>query len=318
MGLAAKSSCKQRGIAGLPAHLTRITNSEVRSRLGCDGVISQLWSQACQKLQEVKAQDPSNICVHPIAMEQLQSVIHDLQPSTSPGPGEPSDTVAPAPSALAEAIVCPECGIAFAVLKSIRQHRALNHGVKVQRQHDFDAAIHSVGGLPQCPRCRHQFQTWNGLRKHIEQGNFRALNAGPAPGAKATATSSDAVLNNPEAGALAVLRSSHALLLALTVLRLPMVLHPSAARLALVVLLLPARLLLALEVVLPSLLQLALAVLRLQVLLHLSDAWLALVVLLRSARLPLLALVLLCCSLLWRFCGRGEPFVVSLTFGCFF
>ena len=42
-------------------------------------------------------------------------------------------------------------------------------------------------GLPQCSGCHHKFQTWDGLRKHIEQGSCRT----PIPVAASASTTSN-------------------------------------------------------------------------------------------------------------------------------
>ena len=72
-----------------------------------------------------------------------------------------------------EQVTCPECGLAFASLKGMRQHKAAKHKIKVAKTQVFQPEIHSLAGLPQCSGCQHKFQTWCALKKHVEQGSCR-------------------------------------------------------------------------------------------------------------------------------------------------
>ena len=87
----------------------------------------------------------------------------------------------------AEGVCCPDCGICFATLKGMRQHRAAKHKIKVARHIVFQPELRAMEGLPQCSGCHHKFQTWDGLRKHIEQGSCRT----PIPVAASASTTSN-------------------------------------------------------------------------------------------------------------------------------
>ena len=100
-------------------------------------------------------------------MQQLREVIRDLAPKERCG------QLLEVGRGDAEGVCCPECGICFATLKGMRQHRAAKHKIKVMRHIVFQPELHALEGLPQCSGCHHKFQTWDGLRKHIEQGSCR-------------------------------------------------------------------------------------------------------------------------------------------------
>ena len=168
--LQAMVSRQLRALAALPAHTTHVTNSAIREQFGFTDVVQQLCDQATKhmaSLEQTQAEKPGHICVQDVAMQQLREVIRDLAPKErcgqllEVGQGE------------AEGVCCPECGICFATLKGMRQHRAAKHKIKVARHIVFQPELHALEGLPQCSGCNHKFQTWDGLRKHIEQGSCR-------------------------------------------------------------------------------------------------------------------------------------------------
>ena len=166
--LQAMISRQLRAIAAVPAHITHVTNSEVRDQFGFKDILQQLYDQACkhcQQLEELQALQPGHICVQPVALQQLHEVIQDLAPQEQKG--HPMEI---RPS-MTESVTCPECGLAFASLKGMRQHRAAKHKIKVANTRSFRPEVHSWGGVPQCSGCRHKFQTWCALKKRIEQGS---------------------------------------------------------------------------------------------------------------------------------------------------
>ena len=168
--LKAMVSRQLRAIAAMPAHLTHVTNLEVRAQFGFPDILEQIHTQACKhhaKLAELQAHQPNNICVQPVAMQQLREVIQDLAPREQHG------VLQEIRSDAADTVTCPECGLQFASLKSMRQHRASKHKIKVANTQAFHPEVHSLGGLPQCSGCRHKFRTWCALKKHIEQGSCR-------------------------------------------------------------------------------------------------------------------------------------------------
>ena len=100
-------------------------------------------------------------------MQHLDEVIRDLAPKERHG------KLLEVGQDETEGVCCPECGICFATLKGMRQHRAAKHKIKVARHIVFQPELRAMAGLPQCSGCHHKFQTWDGLRKHIEQGSCR-------------------------------------------------------------------------------------------------------------------------------------------------
>ena len=157
-----------RAISGKPAHLTFVSNAEIRQMFDMTPVVEQLHQQAKKKLQELELlanTHPSDIRGHPLAVEQLRQVIAEFDV-----PPEDSQLHRVEMGAL-EQVACPECGTYFSSLKTMRQHRARVHGIKVTRDVTFDAARHAIGGLPQCRGCKHKFQSWTALQKHVEQSS---------------------------------------------------------------------------------------------------------------------------------------------------
>ena len=168
--LQAMVSRQLRALAALPAHTTHVTNSAIREQFGFTDVIQQLCDQATKhmaSLEQIKAEQPGHICVQEVAMQHLDEVIRDLAPKERHG------KILEIGQDDAEGVCCPECGICFATLKGMRQHRAAKHKIKVARNIVFQPELHAMAGLPQCSGCHHKFQTWDGLRKHIEQGSCR-------------------------------------------------------------------------------------------------------------------------------------------------
>ena len=181
--LQAMVSRQLRALAALPAHTTHVTNSAIREQFGFTDVVQQLWDQATKhmaSLEQTQAEKPGHICVQAVAMQQLSEVIRDLAPKERHG------QLLEVGQGEAEGVCCPECGICFATLKGMRQHRAAKHKIKVARHIVFQPELHALEGLPQCSGCHHKFQTWDGLRKHIEQGSCRT----PIPVAASASTTS--------------------------------------------------------------------------------------------------------------------------------
>ena len=182
--LQAMVSRQLRALAALPAHTTHVTNLAIREQFGFTDVIQQLCDQATKhmaSLEQTQAEQPGHICVQAVALQHLNEVIRDLAPKErhgkllEVGPDE------------AEGVCCPDCGICFATLKGMRQHRAAKHKIKVARHVVFQPELRAMEGLPQCSGCHHKFQTWDGLRKHIEQGSWRT----PIPVAASASTTSN-------------------------------------------------------------------------------------------------------------------------------
>ena len=168
--LQAMVSRQLRALAALPAHTTHVTNSAIREQFGFTDVIQQLCDQATKhmaSLEQTKAEQPGHICVQAVAMQHLDEVIRDLAPKERRG------KLLEVGQDEAEGVCCPDCGICFATLKGMRQHRAAKHKIKVARHIVFQPELRAMEGLPQCSGCHHKFQTWDGLRKHIEQGSCR-------------------------------------------------------------------------------------------------------------------------------------------------
>ena len=166
--LRATTSRQARAIAHLPAHITHVSNAEVRERLGSNDVVEAIRAQAEAKrssLAQLQASNPLSICVRPLALEQLDYVIHGLKDEQRPDQAAQAP-IAPPPAAAQ--VKCDICGKPFKNLCSMRKHKTFVHKTSDRLKVTFNAAEHAEGVLPTCAFCHHKFDHWDGLKHHIE------------------------------------------------------------------------------------------------------------------------------------------------------
>ena len=173
-GLTATGCCKlrqmasrqTRAIARLPAHLTHVSNVQVRARLGAPDVVQMLHDAGGRRLtqlQDLLTQEPQDIRCHEIAVAQLRYVLTTFELDTDAGQS-PSP-----PQQDSYSIKCDICGLGFNTFNNMRKHKTRVHKVDDRRKIVFDPAEHAVNGLPQCKFCGHKFDTWHALSSHIAQ-----------------------------------------------------------------------------------------------------------------------------------------------------
>ena len=173
--LQAMTARQIRAIARRPAHLTHVTNEEVRSILHAEDPVATLIKQGTDllgKLERLARDRPQDIRSQPQAREQLQYVLGTLRK-------EEHQTVSPTrPEAADQTYKCSQCDKSYTSMTSLKKHMAISHKIKFQGGIKFDAARHAQGNLPQCAYCGHKFGEWHGLRMHIERVNCHPLMLG--------------------------------------------------------------------------------------------------------------------------------------------
>ena len=169
----AMASRQMRAIARRPAHLTHLTNAQVRQALNAEEPLAALHAQGekyLQKLNEVARLQPDDIRGQESSRLQLEYALRTLQPEPEPpAGGMPTE----APEACR--FQCQHCHKKYDSLTSLKKHMAISHKVKFTQCVVFDFARHATGNLPQCAFCHHKFDTWHALKQHIQRLNCPIL-----------------------------------------------------------------------------------------------------------------------------------------------
>ena len=171
--LQAMTARQTRAIARRPAHLTHITNDQVRAILHAEDPFDALTRQGdtlLSRLNQIAVERPLDIRGQNQAREQLQ------HPKT--GRASHGHSRATGSRGQAADYKCPRCDKCYASMTSLKKHMAISHKIKFQGGIKFDASKHASGNLPQCAYCGHQFGEWHGLRMHIERVNCPKLMQG--------------------------------------------------------------------------------------------------------------------------------------------
>ena len=153
--LQAMASRQMRAIARRPAHLSHLTNAQVRQALNAEEPLAALHAQGekyLQKLNEVARLQPDDIRGQESSRLQLEYALSALLP-----------------------FQCQQCHKKYDSLTSLKKHMAISHKVKFTQCVVFDPARHATGNLPQCAFCHHKFDTWHALKQHIQRLNCPIL-----------------------------------------------------------------------------------------------------------------------------------------------
>ena len=70
--------------------------------------------------------------------------------------------------------LCPQCHKSCDTRKTLKLHLSRAHKINTP-SHPFDRALHSVGGMPTCAMCHHQFTRWEVLAKHVSSWSCPAM-----------------------------------------------------------------------------------------------------------------------------------------------
>ena len=171
--LQAMASRQMRAIARRPAHVSHLTNAQVRQALNAEEPLAALHAQGekyLQKLNEVARLQPDDIRGQESSRQQLEYALSTLLPEPEPPTGG-MPTEAPE----AGRFQCQQCHKKYDSLTSLKKHMAISHKVKFTQCVAFDPARHAIGNLPQCAFCHHKFDTWHALKQHIQRLNCPIL-----------------------------------------------------------------------------------------------------------------------------------------------
>ncbi|CAE7628398.1 jockey\pol [Symbiodinium sp. CCMP2456] len=167
-----------RAILRIPAHISHITNTEVWAQAQVDRPLVAILRQLKAHVDKRRAQYQTapDITAEAKALNYASDLIRFFESllrretGASPESGSMMASSAPVP--------CTVCDKSFTTLNAMRIHCKLQHGYLPEHPRvptRFDAAMHSVGGLPECKLCRRRFFRWQQLQKHIETGACSAL-----------------------------------------------------------------------------------------------------------------------------------------------
>ena len=155
-----------RAVTHTPAHITKISNRELRDKYGLESPEQILHSRATAKLGKLQSKAQPDITSTSQALTEWENIVaHYKQMQIM----SEVKLTAVDNRALEQAQACPECGLYFSSIKTVRQHMARKHGLKVEAVVgiQYRAEQHSVKGMPQCRHCGSRFSSMGVLRTHI-------------------------------------------------------------------------------------------------------------------------------------------------------
>ena len=155
-----------RAITRLPAHITKVSNAELRQKFNLEDPITILLHRAEQKLGKVQANQNKNPGCCPAAISEWADIVAHYKALLAASQAKIVE-VSDARTELYHA--CPEFGLYFPSAKTQRQHLARKHGVKVTKIENvqFDVAKHAKNGMPQCRFCNTKFSSMEALRSRV-------------------------------------------------------------------------------------------------------------------------------------------------------
>ena len=153
-----------RAVTGMLAHITHVTNADLRTKYGLMEPLAALLKLTQNKQRRLALLPAGHAATLPATMDhwrrceqQLSVLAHTDNRTITPllveVPGVP----------------CPYCGVYFQHTKAMRQHTARNHGInwKEPLQIDYDPSIHATKGMPECRHCGKKRGSHQGLKHHI-------------------------------------------------------------------------------------------------------------------------------------------------------
>ena len=140
--LKAMTARQTRAIARRPAHLTRITNEQVRTILHAEEPFVALMRQGdtmLSKLDKIAREKPQDIRGLDLAREQLRHVLTTIRQE------EHHAVVSPTmPEEEADEYKCQHCEKSFTSMTSLKKHMAISHKIKFKGGITFDASKHAT------------------------------------------------------------------------------------------------------------------------------------------------------------------------------
>ena len=153
-----------RAVTGMPAHITHISNEDLRDKFGLKEPLSALLQLTRNKLRRLADLPASHAATLPATMEHWANCERNLAILSH------TDNLAITPLTVdVPGVPCPYCGIYFRHTKAMRQHTARKHGVKWREslQITYDPSLHAMDGMPECRHCGERCGSHQGLKFHI-------------------------------------------------------------------------------------------------------------------------------------------------------
>ena len=155
-----------RATVQMPAHLTKVSNSDLRAQYELTDPIAVPEQRIDQKIQQLQQNQGDPAIRGPGVPEYWHQLKAQLQQAAST---PASNVLVEIPTS--EQHACPTCGMYYPTKKVLRQHQALRHG-QIQADKldiEYKPEQHSVAGMPQCKHCSMKLYNWQSLKGHIMQ-----------------------------------------------------------------------------------------------------------------------------------------------------
>ena len=153
-----------RAVVNMSAHLTKISNKELRHQFALQDPIQMIEQRMDKKIKQLQSNHGDEAIRGQGVVNYWQTLHLQLQQAAN----SPTSAVI-VETATAEQHACPTCGMYYPTKKALRQHHAPRHG---QIQADKVSIVykpeqHSIGGMPQCSHCHMKLYNWQALKGHI-------------------------------------------------------------------------------------------------------------------------------------------------------
>ena len=183
-----------RAVTNTPAHITHVSNAELRAKFGLLDPLESLLQLTRNKLRRLSKLQAGHAAKLASTMEHWNKCEQNLAILAH------TDNLTLTPiTADVSGVPCPYCGLYFRHTKAMRQHTARKHGVKWHEplKIDYNPSFHAKEGMPECRHCGKRCGSHQGLKFHIMHnacGWHSTVTGGvdprPAAEASSTATSS--------------------------------------------------------------------------------------------------------------------------------
>ncbi|OLP82135.1 hypothetical protein AK812_SmicGene37250 [Symbiodinium microadriaticum] len=156
-----------------------VTNQEVLRRAGLSPIA--MLNQRAHRLREHILHDQGRADgLRRIELERVQDIIVHLEELIAKPPGLTLQHVSKAEVC---AVSCPVCGLEYNTGEGLSMHLHRRHPeVQENSRQALDRQQHALFGVPVCRFCHVRACDWSALRKHIEEGHCRWIQAKVAAG----------------------------------------------------------------------------------------------------------------------------------------